>query len=167
MRISIIIYTQCHSYWKCHIVVRKLHVYYVIVVLKASRTRLIHINYQNILYSNMSLDTCMLKKCKNIIKCLCTHHKLSKERFRGALPSSERVCMFCLNYINVRVIENEYHFISVCPLYAHFRATMLPNLINNNSFNTFCSVMSSDKQSVNSNLFKYIYILCSRCSQYV
>ena len=65
--------------------------------------------------------------------------------------------MFCLNYINVRVIEDEYHFMSVCPLYAHLRATLLPNLVNDNSFNTFCSVMSSDKHSVNSSLSKYIY----------
>ena len=46
---------------------------------------------------------------------------------------------------------------SVCPLYAHLRPILLPNLVNDNSFNTFCFVMSSDKHSVNSSLSKYIY----------
>ena len=71
----------------------------------------------------------------SLAKFLCTNNKLATiEIFRGSLPRSERVCVFCLNYINVRVIEDKYHFMSVCPLYAHLRATLVPNLVNDNSF---------------------------------
>ena len=57
----------------------------------------------------------MLNKYKiSPAKFICTNHKLAMERFRGTLPRSKRVCVFCLNYINVRVMEDGYHFMSVC-----------------------------------------------------
>lgn len=54
----------------------------------------------------------------------CSAHKLMIEegRYRN-IERKLRICQFC----NLNVIENEYHFLLVCPAYRDLRATILPN----------------------------------------
>ena len=74
----------------------------------------------------------MQKKYKIVLaKFRCTNHKLSIERFNGALLRCERICMFSVNN-GIRVIEGEYHLISICPLYQHLRSTFLKGILRDN-----------------------------------
>jgi len=46
----------------------------------------------------------------------------------------------CVNN-GIRVIENEYYLITVCPLYQHLRSKFQQDILCDYSFNAFCSVM--------------------------
>ena len=64
--------------------------------------------------------------------------------------------MFCVNN-GIRVIEDEYHLISICPLYQHLKSIFLQGILRDNSFNAYCYVMSCNNKYVNINLSKYVY----------
>ena len=119
-------------------------------------------NYRNIANSNFRWNYSLIKRyiCKEskiaLTKFRCQNHKLSIERFRGTLGRSERICMFCVNN-GIRVIEDEYHLIFICPLYKHLRSIFLQGILPGNSFNAFCYVMSCNNEYVNINLSKYVY----------
>ena len=64
--------------------------------------------------------------------------------------------MFCINN-GINVIGDEYHLISICPLYQHLRSTFLEGILRDNSFNAFCYVMPCSNKYININLSKYVY----------
>mgnify|MGYP000373918025 CR=1 FL=1 len=42
---------------------------------------------------------------------------IEKERYkRPVVPRQDRVCKYCKNNLNLNVVEDEFHFLIVCPL---------------------------------------------------
>ena len=99
--------------------------------------------------------------CLNITKfrkCLtrfrCSSHKLAIERLRGTTVRENRICTYCKQN-SICVVEDEYHFLLVCPLYQHIRQIYMPNVINN--LNTFTNLLSSSNVDILRNLSTFIY----------
>ena len=86
----------------------------------------------------------------------CSCHRLAVERLRGTLERENRLCSYCLNN-NVNRIEDEYHFVLVCPLYNNLRQMFLPLYVNDPSIDKFNRLMSSQNESTMLNLSKYVH----------
>jgi hypothetical protein len=82
-------------------------------------------------------------------------HQLEIERGRYSnIPRDERKCKFC----NLNVIENEYHFLLICPLYTSIRQKYLKPYYNSwPTLNKFDRLMRSCNKKEIINLSKYIY----------
>ena len=52
-----------------------------------------------------------------------SHHLLIEEGRYNNILRENKICKMC----NWNVIENEYHFILICPLYRQLRINLLPN----------------------------------------
>lgn len=82
-------------------------------------------------------------------------HNLSIEtgRYNG-VPKEERLCNFC----NMRKIEDEFHFLLVCPLYTELRRKYFKNYFCNwPTLNKFDQLMLSSSKKTLGNLGKFIY----------
>ena len=86
----------------------------------------------------------------------CSSHRLMIEegRYRN-VARNERLCTKC----NMHAIENEYHFLLVCPFYKHIRELCLPryychwpNLVK------LKNLMCCKQNSIVSRLAKYLYM---------
>ena len=67
---------------------------------------------------------------------------------------NDRICKFC----NGSLIENEYHFLLVCPLYRELRQRyMKPYFCHWPTLNKFDELMSKRNINTISNLSKFIY----------
>jgi len=64
--------------------------------------------------------------------------------------------MFCVNN-GIRVIEDEYHLISICLLYQHLRSTFLQAIVRGHSINALYYVISCNNKYANIDLFNYAY----------
>lgn len=102
------------------------------------------------------LDSIHEKKFKiSLSRFRLSSHSLEVERGRYFnIRRNERICQLC----TTNSIENEYHFLLVCPIYKDLRRKYLksyycswPNL------NKFDNIMSSVKKNEILNLSKYIY----------
>ena len=82
-------------------------------------------------------------------------HSLEIERGRYQnVPREERLCKFC----NSQTIENEYHFLLVCPMYIEVRRKYLkPYYCRWPTLNKFDKIMSTNNKSEIVSLSKYIY----------
>jgi hypothetical protein len=82
-------------------------------------------------------------------------HSLEIERGRYFnIPQNERKCQFC----NMNFIENEYHFLLVCPMYKDLRKQFLkPYYLSWPNLNKFDSLMETRNAKIQLNLGKYIY----------
>jgi hypothetical protein len=82
-------------------------------------------------------------------------HQLSIETGRyHNIPQSERKCRCC----QMNVVETEYHFLLVCPMYRELRGKYFkPYFCHWPTLNKFEKLMSSSIKSVQLNLAKYIY----------
>ena len=94
---------------------------------------------------------------KALTRLRCSAHKLAIEegRFRN-IDRNLRLCVHC----NMNVIENEYHFVMVCPKYRHLRQDHLPKYYYC-SFPTkqkLISLMKSDNAGLLKRLAKFVYL---------
>ena len=82
-------------------------------------------------------------------------HNLEIERGRYTNVSrADRICRMC----NSGFVENEYHFLLVCPVFRHFRRQyMKPYFCSWPSLNKFDNLMSSNNKKEILNLEKFIY----------
>ena len=82
-------------------------------------------------------------------------HNLEIETGRhGNIPRADRKCKKC----NSDVIEDEYHFLLVCPLYRELRQNYLkPYYCHWPTINKFENLMSSKSTSIIYSLSKYVY----------
>jgi hypothetical protein len=81
-------------------------------------------------------------------------HDLACERgrYQGINPEM-RFCLHCKN-----IVENEYHFLLICPLYVELRRDFLPEkFCTLPTMNKFNVLMSSKNETVVRNLAMYIY----------
>ena len=81
--------------------------------------------------------------------------KLEIERGRyHNIDRENRICKFC----NFKAIENEYHFLLVCPLYRDIRKQYLTSYYCSwTTINKFETLLSKQKKKVITNLYKHIY----------
>ena len=77
----------------------------------------------------------------------CSCHTLSVERLRGVTERENRFCKYCLNN-NINVVENEYHFLLICPLYAHLRQMFLSSYVDHPNMLMFNHLMSNKDEHV-------------------
>ena len=72
----------------------------------------------------------------------------------NATPLEQRICKFCTS----PHVENEYHFLLVCPIYTQLRRKFLPrfcwSFVN---INKFKNIMSSNFEHSILNLAKFIF----------
>ena len=123
------------------------------------------LKYYNMIKSNSGFEkylNCI--KCKKylvaVTKIRCSSHKLAIEegRFRN-IAREERKCIFC----PMNCIEDEYHFILVCPFYRDIRMSCLSRYYCHwPTLQKFKSLMSNTQVSVLNNLGKYIYLSYQR-----
>ena len=86
----------------------------------------------------------------------CSAHKLMIEegRYRG-VERNERVCPLC----TMNVVEDEYHFLLVCPMYRELRKKYLPSFYCRwPSKNKFIKLLNDNQVSVLKKLAKFVYI---------
>ena len=101
--------------------------------------------------TNIAID----KHRKALARLRCSSHKLAVERLRGIIPRNERICRYCLlNEINV--LEDEYHFVMICPLYNELRLQYFPDLTLNDR-TTFIHILSSNDVIITQNLSLFVY----------
>ena len=68
-----------------------------------------------------------------------------------------RNCPLCIQR-NVYILEDEYHFLMVCPEYEDLRYNFFPeNMLTNVNLNKFYSFMTSKNEHVITSLAKYLF----------
>ena len=86
---------------------------------------------------------------------LSSHNLLCETGRYNNIPYDRRICTFC----NMQVIENEYHFILICPIYSDLRKMYLPKIYNRwPNLQKFFSLMSSTNVKIIVNLSKFVYL---------
>ena len=102
------------------------------------------------------LDTIHEKRFKIALsRFRLSSHQLEIERDRyHDIARDERLCKFCPS----KCIENEYHFMLVCPLYQELRRQYLkPYFCSWPTLNKFDRIMSTENKKEILNLAKYVY----------
>ena len=96
------------------------------------------------------------KYCVALAKFRCSNHKLQIEIGRHKnIETIDRICKFCSNQ-STKVIEDEFHFMCVCPLYAEFRLRFLDKTIINNKTD-FINLMKTQNPQILMNIALFIY----------
>ena len=80
-------------------------------------------------------------------------HSLSIETGRHhGIERDNRICPYCDCYV-----EDEYHFVMICPLYNNIRSNYIRNYFTANPYvENVCSLMSSNDKDLH-NLAMYVY----------
>ena len=79
---------------------------------------------------------------------------IEEGRFRG-IERSLRICPLCPK----NIIENEYHFLLVCPVYRELRKSHLLNFYCRWPFkNKFIKLLIDEQASVMKKLAKFVYL---------
>ena len=88
----------------------------------------------------------------------CSSHVLEIEKGRHeSIPVDERYCKLCLKNNNF-CVEDEYHFLCICPTYRDLRREMLPYWFRiNPSLDNFKSLLSTSNVMHLNNLASFIY----------
>ena len=89
-----------------------------------------------------------------ILSILCSTHKLAIEQGRHLNePRENRLCQIC----NYNELEDEYHFVLVCPILSDARRIFLPLWCNNNpSERRLINLFQTDNINILKNLALYI-----------
>lgn len=83
-------------------------------------------------------------------------HRLGIEegRYRN-IERNERLCIYC----NMRAVEDEYHFLLICPYYYEIRTSCLPKYFRTwPTINKFKLLLSSQQTGVLNKLGKFIFL---------
>ena len=94
----------------------------------------------------------------SLSKFRCASHKYNIETGRhNNIPEAERLCNFCISQ-NIEYIENEYHFLAICPQYQELRNRFLPPwFIDNPTYNKFVSLLCTTNTFYLNQLANYVY----------
>ena len=85
----------------------------------------------------------------------CSAHKLMVEegRYRGN-ERNTRKCSLC----SMNVVEDEYHFLLICPAYTDLRKSYLPRYYcRRPSLNKFIKLLNEDHNSMIKKLARFVY----------
>jgi hypothetical protein len=81
-------------------------------------------------------------------------NQLAVNRLKGRVPKNERLCKYC-NNINSNHLEDEYHFVMVCPLYKEIRISYLVNIAQNVNMHVFKQLMHCTEHMHKMSIFAY------------
>ena len=101
--------------------------------------------------------------CSALAKLRCSSHNLAIEdgRYRN-IERRQRKCTFC----NINVIEDEYHFVLVCPLYRELRKALLPHFYYTwPTITKFKLLMKTTKPRTIKKLAKFVYLAFKKRQQ--
>ena len=92
----------------------------------------------------------------SLTKFRCSAHRLMIEEGRHLnIEKQDRLCNKC----NMHAIENEYHFLLVCPFYRKTRADILPRYYCHwPTLHKFKTLLTCPQSSVIIKLAKFIYV---------
>jgi hypothetical protein len=104
------------------------------------------------------------KKYRSIMaKFRCNNHQLVIETGRhnpNHIDQDDRICIYCLRHYNVRIVENEYHFLLKCPLYDDIRKRYIVDMLskyNINNDRVTAILLGSKDISVINSVGLYLY----------
>ena len=88
----------------------------------------------------------------------CSSHKLNNVIGRHLkLPLRQRICIYCKNVRNIEVVENEFHFVLICPLYEDIREEYIPTFFRTYPSNDkLLTMLSSRNMNTIYQLSKYL-----------
>ena len=100
------------------------------------------------------------RKHRSIImaKFRCSNHQLAIETGRHApviIDRNDRICIYCERTFDIRIVEDEYHFLIVCPAYQYVRTQYLSDILDKFNINNE-TIMSILLKSFNENVVKAI-----------
>jgi hypothetical protein len=79
----------------------------------------------------------------SLIRSSCLNLLIKQRRYKN-IPRDFRFCLYCET-----VIEDEFHFVLICPLYSEIRRKFITSrFINNPALDTFYRLMSCDSTNV-------------------
>ena len=120
------------------------------------------------------LDVLREKKfISNMAKFRCSNHMLEIEVGRhttNTITRDDRICKFCKTFKSTDVIEDEFHFMFVCPAFDGIRGNILGEILKDRRSNlqTFHNIMKSEEEHVIKKLSLYLYhAFCIRKNVYV
>ena len=88
----------------------------------------------------------------------CSNQELAIETGRHApaiIDRNNRICIYCERTFDIRIVEDEYHFLIVCPTYQNVRTQYLSDILAKFNINNE-TVISILLKSFNENVVKVI-----------
>ena len=99
-----------------------------------------------------AIDVNKFRKCLASFRFSCHDLMIEKGRHQNIL-AEDRNCVYCECYL-----EDEFHFVLICPLYSDVRKTYISELyVSNANYEMFIRLMSSTKEKEIRNLAMYLY----------
>ena len=84
----------------------------------------------------------------------CSAHNLMVETGRhNNIPYEHRLCPIC----NTQIVEDEYHFVMICPLYSDLRKQYITQLNNSTPTYQLCYQLFNSDEATVLKLSKFIY----------
>lgn len=91
-----------------------------------------------------------------LAKFRCSAHRLAVEegRYRN-IEREQRLCVYC----NMSAVEDEHHFLLICPLYRELRVKYLPRYYYTwPNLNKFKSLLNTNKSILLKNMANFLYM---------
>ena len=88
----------------------------------------------------------------------CSSHQLAIETGRHApaiIDRNDRICIYCERTFDIRIVEDEYHFLIVCPAYQNVRTQYLSDILDKFNINNE-TIISILLKSFNEHVVKAI-----------
>ena len=102
-----------------------------------------------------------------LAKLRLSSHQLLIETGRYSQNRTERAQRLC-TLCDRSDVEDEYHFVIICPLYSHLRVSYIrPYYYKKPSVYKFVQLMQSDNLSILRNLGKYLQVAFSLCKSHI
>ena len=99
----------------------------------------------------------MLKHRISLSRFRCVNHNLAIEKMRSTHSREDRICKFCYTNFGSYVVEDDFQFVLLCPLYNHIRSHYIQKYFSHPSRATFISVISSKSHNVIRDIAGFIY----------
>ena len=97
----------------------------------------------------------------------CAYHNLAINKLRPTHDRVDRIFKYCYENNHVNIIEDEYHFIFMCPLYAAERSFYIQSYFSHPSQGSFIDLFSSSCNSKIRNVAAYIYTMQAIYTMYI
>ena len=85
------------------------------------------------------------------------NHNLAIEKMRSTHSREDRICKFCYTNFGSYVVEDDFHFVLLCPLYNHIRSHYIQKYFSHPSPATFISLISSKSHNVIRDIAGFLY----------
>lgn len=121
--------------------------------------------YKSLLEPELYLSSVRVAKHRTALtKLRCSTHHLAVEKLRGLVVRENRLCKYCL--LNSKeIIEDESHFVNLCPLYDDIRLRFLHCCKIDGQF-AFRNLMSTKNSDVQQRLAAFVFYAFKRHDMY-